>query len=150
MKIELARAHLGPSGLDRRPQTQSDRGAPHPAIPASAASELFQRLDVDFLEIALDLFDIRVAADLDLQENLQSAGLAVNTGKAEAPDQLSLTGSIAGVAETGTLILASSPDHPSSLNFLPDNHIVILRADVIVGSYEDAWDHIAEFYELDR
>ena len=45
---------------------------------------------------------------------------------------------VAGVAETGTLALASGADNPVTLGFLPDTHIVVLRADTIVGSYEAA------------
>ncbi len=39
--------------------------------------------------------------------------------KAEATDQVSLTGAFAGVAETGTLLLVSGPQAPTTLNFLP-------------------------------
>lgn len=55
-------------------------------------------------------------------------------------DKTSVTPAFAGIAETGTLMLLSGPNNPTTLNFLPDNHIVILRADRIVGAYEDAWD----------
>ncbi len=48
----------------------------------------------------------------------------------------------AAVAETGTLMLASGPGTPTTLNFLPDTHIVVLRAGQIVASYEDGWDLI--------
>ena len=30
------------------------------------------------------------------------------------------------------------PDNPVTLGFVPDTHIVVLRADTIVGSYEEA------------
>ena len=45
-----------------------------------------------------------------------------------------------GVAETGTLVLASGADNPTTLNFLPDTHIVVLDADDVVGDYEDGLD----------
>ena len=50
-----------------------------------------------------------------------------------------MTGAFAGIAETGTLMLASGPDNPTTLNLLPDNHIVLLQHKKIVGSYEDSW-----------
>lgn len=68
--------------------------------------------------------------------------LDVAAGKAEDPDITSVTAAVAGVAETGTLMLASGPDSPTTLNFLPDNHIVVLRNSQIVGPYEDAWDRL--------
>lgn len=65
--------------------------------------------------------------------------LQVEHGPAEAEDQTGLTRALAGVAETGTLVMASGPDNPVTLNFLPETHIVLLAAGDIVGPYEDAW-----------
>lgn len=65
--------------------------------------------------------------------------LEVRNGAAEPADQTSVTAAFAGVAETGTLVMASGPETPTTLNFMPDNHIVVLRADQIVGDYEAAW-----------
>ena len=66
--------------------------------------------------------------------------LEVATGRAEDPDLTSVTAAAAGIAETGTLMLASSDTAPTTLNFLPDNHIVVMRTDQVVGVYEDGWD----------
>jgi len=66
--------------------------------------------------------------------------LQIRRGRAEAHDAVSLTPCLAGIAETGTLLLASGPGTPSTLNFLPDTHIVVLHAGQVVASYEDGWD----------
>jgi L-lactate dehydrogenase complex protein LldG len=66
--------------------------------------------------------------------------LQIRRGKAEPADMVSLTPCLAAVAETGTLMLVSGAATPTTLNFLPDTHIVILGADQIVASYEDGWD----------
>ncbi len=66
--------------------------------------------------------------------------LTVERGRAEAEDTASLTGAFAGIAETGTLMLLSGEDAPTTLNFLPDTHIVLLKASQVVGPYEEAWD----------
>ncbi|MBY4675776.1 LutC/YkgG family protein [Marinobacterium arenosum] len=58
---------------------------------------------------------------------------------AQAGDQASITTSFAGIAETGTLMLHSRGDSPTTLNFLPDVHMVVLKRSAIVGPYEDAW-----------
>lgn len=68
--------------------------------------------------------------------------LNVSTGRSDGTDEVSLTGAFAGVAETGTLMLHSGATHPTTLNFLPDTHIVVLKASDIVGPYEDAWDRV--------
>ena len=68
--------------------------------------------------------------------------LRVTYGAAANDDGTSVTTALAGVAETGTLILASSGETPTSLNFLPEVHIVLLPTDRIVGAYEDAWQRL--------
>ena len=68
--------------------------------------------------------------------------LEIAWGKAEADDLVTVTGAFAGIAETGTLMLLSGPESPTTLNFLPDTHIVVLRASEMVGAYEDAWDRL--------
>lgn len=68
--------------------------------------------------------------------------LEIERGRARPEDSATLTGAFAAIAETGTLMLASGPDHPTTLNFLPEAHIVVLRADRLVGAYEAAWDRL--------
>ena len=70
--------------------------------------------------------------------------LTITRGKTDGADEVGLTGAFAGVAETGTLIMRSGPEHPTTLNFLPDSHLVVIRKSQIVGSYEDAWDKIRD------
>ncbi len=66
--------------------------------------------------------------------------LSIRRGRAEASDAVSLTPCLAAIAETGTLMLASGAGTPTTLNFLPDTHIVVLHAGQVVASYEDGWD----------
>ena len=66
--------------------------------------------------------------------------LHIRRGRAEPGDAVSLAPCLAAIAETGTLMLVSGADTPTTLNFLPDTHIVVVRADQIVASYEDGWD----------
>lgn len=68
--------------------------------------------------------------------------LALRRGLPRDGDLVGLTGAFAGVAETGTLMLHSGPDSPTSLNLLPDTHVVVLRRSEIVASFEDAWDRV--------
>ncbi len=73
-------------------------------------------------------------------------GLAVRTGRAEKDDLTAITPVFAGIVETGTLCVCSGPDHPSTLNILPYNHIAVLRLSRLVPAYEDAWDLVREGY----
>lgn len=69
--------------------------------------------------------------------------LALLHGAAQPFDTAGLSVAAAGVAETGTLVLASGPDNPVTLAFLPEVHLVVLRAETIVASYEEACDRLA-------
>jgi L-lactate dehydrogenase complex protein LldG len=76
--------------------------------------------------------------------------LSLRRGRGEAADQVSITGAFAGIAETGTLVMASGPEHPVTLNLLPDTHIVVIRESDIVGGYEDVWARLRAHYGKDR
>jgi len=66
--------------------------------------------------------------------------LRLREGRAEASDLVSVQHAFAAIAETGTLMLPSAPERPTTLNLLPDTAIVVLRAERLVGAYEEAWD----------
>ncbi len=51
-----------------------------------------------------------------------------------------------GIAESGTLALLSGQDNPTTLNFLPDNHIVVLSEHDIAGAYETVFGTIRDLY----
>lgn len=64
-------------------------------------------------------------------------------GRPDPSDEVGLTVAIAGVAETGTLMLASSPEAPTTLAFLPETAIVAVPERRILGAYEDALELLA-------
>lgn len=66
------------------------------------------------------------------------------SGASDGRDAVSLSHAFGGVAESGTLVLLSGPDNPTTLNFLPDAQIVMLAADDIAGDYETVWRRIRE------
>jgi L-lactate dehydrogenase complex protein LldG len=75
----------------------------------------------------------------------QRAGtLDVSAAASDGNALSSVSHAFAGVAETGTLVLTSGADNPTSLNFLPDNHIVVIEAKDVTGDYETAWQRLRE------
>ena len=68
--------------------------------------------------------------------------LSLTHGRAAATDEVGLSYAAAGVAETGTLVMASGADNPVTLNYLPETHIVVVRATDIAGHYEAAFDKL--------
>jgi len=90
--------------------------------------------------------DIVMAPDenLDAYPWAERPLLNIRRDKASDADQVSVTTAEMGFSETGTLMLTSGATRPSTLNFLPENHIVILRAGQITGGYEEGWRHLRE------
>lgn len=65
--------------------------------------------------------------------------LAIDFGAPSPSDDVSIALAFAGVAETGTLVMASSPNCPVSLHFLAETQIVVVCENDIVGAYEEIW-----------
>ena len=76
----------------------------------------------------------------------KARSLEVGVGVARKTDEVSVSRAFAAVAESGTLVMTSGSDNPTSLNFLPENHIVVVESGRIAGSYEDAWDVVRAVY----
>lgn len=74
------------------------------------------------------------------------AAIEASTGRSFGDDETGVSAAFAGVAETGTLVLVSGPENPTTLNFLPDNHVVLIEASDVTGAYEDAWSLIRDRY----
>jgi L-lactate dehydrogenase complex protein LldG len=70
--------------------------------------------------------------------------LEIRRGRAEDKDSVGVTACFAAVAETGTLMLTSGPEAPTRNNFLPDDHLVVLRGAQVAATYEDGFDRLRE------
>lgn len=122
---------------------------------ATFASEA-QRVNATFERVAsLDLVP-EVAAGFLRQRNLpahirmgEDARLAampwtgtqldVTRGPSAGDDLNAISFAEAAVAETGTLVFVSGAHNPTTLNFLPDNHIAIVRMCDVEADYEAVW-----------
>jgi len=72
--------------------------------------------------------------------------LDVSTAPSSGNALSSVSHAFGAVAETGTLALVSGADNPTSLNFLPDNHIVVVEAKDVAGDYETVWQRLRETF----
>ncbi|MCK9380004.1 MAG: lactate utilization protein C [Sulfuritalea sp.] len=66
-------------------------------------------------------------------------GLQVEPRGARDADLVGITGCFCAVAETGTLMMCSSPDTPAAVSLLPETHIAVVQASRILPYMEDAW-----------
>lgn len=80
---------------------------------------------------------------LDWQDN-------VRFGAATGTEQTSVTSAYAAIAETGSIALASGASTPATLNFLPENHLVVLYESQVVEHLEDVWSQLRKTAELPR
>jgi len=71
---------------------------------------------------------------------------AVEGRVARGDDLVSVTSAFAAIAETGTLALVSGPRSPTTLRFLPDDHIVVIEQRQIVAHVEDVWKKVRNDY----
>ena len=65
--------------------------------------------------------------------------LTLRRDRAGITDAVGITSVHSAVAETGTLMLTSGAETPTTLNVMPDNHVAIVRKSEIVGTYEEGW-----------
>ncbi|MCP3878414.1 MAG: lactate utilization protein C [Sulfitobacter sp.] len=76
--------------------------------------------------------------------------LEVSYGSSEGGDLVSVTPAFCAIAETGSVLLVSGEDKPTTLNFLPDVHIVIIESDQLLAHPEDAWAKLRELGQVPR
>ena len=104
-------------------------------------------------EAARWLRDNNLPATLRKGEDTRLAGmpwgetaLEMAEGASDGRDLNAVSHAFAAVAESGTLIMTSGPENPSTLNFLPDNHIVVLSGADLEGDYESVFDRLRQTY----
>src|SRR5271170_4195173 len=104
-------------------------------------------------EIARYLRDANLPATLRMGDDLRLAAmpwtltaLEATRGASDGHDLNGASVAFAAVAESGTIALCSGPDNPTTINFLPDNHFVVVFAGDVVGDYESVWRRLRASY----
>jgi len=82
--------------------------------------------------------EVRMGADPTFS-GLDWGTLDATRGVGRLVEPATLSRAEFGLAETGTLALASGPDNPVTLTFLGETHFVMLRASDVCGGFEDFW-----------
>jgi hypothetical protein len=73
-----------------------------------------------------------------------AGGIQASFGPTRGGDYAGVSLAWRGVAENGSLVLLSGPENPTSLNFLPDHHLVVLHAADLVPHLEQVWAALRE------
>ena len=82
-------------------------------------------------------------ADLPWSDN-------ISTGAASGEEAISVTPCLAAVAETGSVVMASSGDTPATLNFLPETHILVLHENQVVRHVDEVFSKLRALDTLPR
>jgi L-lactate dehydrogenase complex protein LldG len=113
------------------------------AMPGDAVRAIAATLRAHGLPLLLRMGNDPLLAALPWDAALE---LERRFGPAEAEDRAALSRAVAAAAETGSLFLVSGADNPTTLAFLPETHIILIRAGDIVGCYEEAFDRLRALY----
>ncbi len=103
---------------------------------ADVPEEILRYLRGHGLAPALRIGENPVLRPLDWER----AKLEVAAGAADTHTLTGCSTAFCAIAESGTLMLLSGPQNPATLNYLPDNHIVVLKREDVLASYEEGWD----------
>lgn len=89
---------------------------------------------------------VRMGADprLQLMPWAEMKSLEIRNGKAGYEDEVGVSHASVGVAETGTVAMFSGADNPTTVNFLPEHHIVVVDAKDIAGDLESVMSRIRD------
>ncbi len=105
-------------------------------------------------QIETFIADQQLPASLRLAPALKSmdwdSSLEVSYGKTDGNDLVSVTPAFCAIAETGSVVLLSSADSPTSLNYLPDVHFVIVEQSQLLPHIEDVWVKLRRECDLPR
>jgi L-lactate utilization protein LutC len=71
------------------------------------------------------------------EASITKAGISVQ-GEADESIKAGITGALAGIADTGTLVIQSGEGQPLTASLLPDIHIAVLRRSDLLPSLEEA------------
>ncbi len=63
---------------------------------------------------------------------------------ADITTQTAISEAWGGVAEVGSLVFLSAPEHPTTHRFVPDYHLVVLSASCIVDHFETLWQRLRQ------
>ena len=76
----------------------------------------------------------------------EKTAITLKRGPSDGNDPIGLSHAAAAVAESGTLVLTSGSDNPTTVNFLPETHIVVVEAADVAGDYETVWASLRDRY----
>jgi L-lactate dehydrogenase complex protein LldG len=139
----IARREVGPQPAfahapDRVAQFRKEcdrQGTTHTALASEAEIPAEVARYLDSAGLAKSIVGWREFAGLDWA----AAGVAFDGRPATGDDATGLTGCFCSIAETGTVLLLSSPATPKVTALLPETHFCIVRTSRMLDTMEDSF-----------
>jgi L-lactate dehydrogenase complex protein LldG len=69
--------------------------------------------------------------------NAEAVGCRVHRGEVPSIEGAGVSTAVYGLADTGSVVLAASPDEPRARSLLPDVHVTLLREDLILPGLDE-------------
>ncbi len=173
--VILSKIRSAVRGKEPTPETAPEFNRPRPALPVSlqlkgeAAIEHYTAMAeaafasvvrlpnrqaivgavADYLREQSLPMELQLSEDVILQ-GLDWQGIQALHDLRQADMPASLAVATAGILESGSVVMCSSPQSPTTLNYLPDHQIIVLPVSRLVGCKEDVFNHLLENGGLPR
>lgn len=86
----------------------------------------------------LEIIPTESGEALPIRDQLMANGVTLTDDPGKAADSVGFSMALTGISDTGTLVLTSSPQNPTAINFLVEHHWVVLRSKDIVANLQSA------------
>ena len=80
----------------------------------------------------------------DFAANAESAGFVVHRGQAPVIEGAGVSRAAYALADTGSVVLAASPEEPRAASLLPAVHVTLVSEDVILASLEELFAAVGD------
>lgn len=129
------RPHLGEGGIERFKQKVLAAAAT--LVEVSSTNDIANAVN-DYLN-EWKLPKEIICADTAMLASTKWGEIKVKQGASDGNDLVAVSHANYGIAETGTLVMLSSPERPITHHFLPDYAIYVIKANTVVEHLEDVW-----------
>ena len=76
----------------------------------------------------------------DFVRNAEVAGFTVHRGSVPDVDGAEVSHALYGLADTGSVVLAASPDEPRARSLLPETHVSVVAEDAILAGLAELFE----------
>jgi L-lactate dehydrogenase complex protein LldG len=80
----------------------------------------------------------------DFVRNAEAVGVVVHRGDAPSIEGAGVSQALYGLADTGSVVLAASPDEPRARSLLPEVHVTLLAEDRVLSGLPELFEALGD------